>query len=271
MPDENQWRHTLREAMAERAMRQRRPQADELIAYVEGRLSPSEREEVEEAAALHPDVARELAELVTFLDLQPPAGVEAPSDEEVAASWERFQPRLEELRGRYLVGETSPRTTQPLAAARPPRRRFRVAWARAAALFFFLTTAWLLAHVLLDRNAVPDPVVNVAVAELSPLGEDVRRDGGGESVSLPRQAERLMLVLDLADPREHPAYRLTLAPAGGEPLWATDELSRFPDGTFRLLVPRGLLSRGRYRIEVAGLGTDGPVTLARYELSLEVE
>jgi hypothetical protein len=271
MPGDNQWRRALREAMAERAMRQRRPNPDELIAYVEGRLSPGEREEIEEAAALHPDVARALAELASFPDVEPPPGVEAPSDEEVTASWRRFRPRLEELRGSRPAGEAEPRIARPPAAIQPPRRRFERAWAQAAALFFFLTTAGLLMYVLADRTGAPEPVVNLAVAELSPVGEGVRRSGGGEAVSLPPEADRLVLVLALADAREYPAYRLLLEGVDGETSWTTDALRRFPDGTFRVLLPRHLLTSGRYRIEVAGLAPAGPVTVARYELALEVE
>lgn len=270
MPGDDQWRRSLREAMAERAMRHRRPEPEELIDYVEGRLSPARREEIEEAAALDPELARELAELAVFPDVEPTADMAAPSEAEVTASWQRFRPRLEELRRRGAVAP--PRAAPPESL--PPRRpTARWTLAHAATLFFFLTTAALLVAVVRGSSRPPQPLANVAVAELSPVGEEVRRAaGGGERIALPRKTERLVLVLSLTDAGEHPAYRLTLRTAAGEPLWSTDELRRFDDGTFRLLLPRRLVAGGgRYLVEVEGLEADGPVALARYELVVEVE
>lgn len=269
MPGDDQWRRSLREAMAERAMRHRRPEPEELIDYVEGRLSPARREEIEEATALDPELARELAELAVFPDVEPTADMAAPSEAEVTASWQRFRPRLEELRRRGTVAP--PRLVPEPIPSRRPTARWTLA--HAAALFFFLTTAALLVAVVRGSGRPPQPVANVAVAELSPVGEEVRRAaGGGERIALPREAERLVLVLALADAGEHRAYNLTLRTAAGEPLWSTDELRRFDDGTFRLLLPRRLVAGGgRYLVEVEGLDADGPVALARYELVVEVE
>jgi hypothetical protein len=256
MPGDDQWRRSLREAMAERAMRHRRPEPDELIDYLEGRLSAAEREEIEEAAAHHPEVARELAELAAFPGTDPDAGVPPLGEDELTASWQRFRPRLASLR-----------------PSSPPARRATVRWtlAHAAALFFFLTTLALLVALARDTFAPPAPLPNVAVAELSPVGEEVRRADGEPTVRLATEAQPLLVVLALAEAREFPAYRLTLTTASGESLWRTDELHRFDDGTFRLLLPRQLVAEGRYRLELFGRGDDGDVPLARYELSVETE
>jgi hypothetical protein len=149
------------------------------------------------------------------------------------------------------------------------RRSFeRVALPLAASLLVATLAAFFWGWSLVRENhLLARPQVNVAVLDLVPLGE-VRQDEGGNA-GVPREAEAVLLVLNLADLRPFQTYRAeVLGVPDGKLLWASDALQRSVRGNFTLQFPRPFPGSGLYRVRLFGVDGGKREPLADYEVDL---
>jgi hypothetical protein len=123
-------------------------------------------------------------------------------------------------------------------------------------------------HRRLDQ--LSGPRTGVFVADLLPEEVDQRR-GAGEEVRAPRWADRLLLLLNLADPRTYPSYRAEVTGPEGERVVVLPDLHRSPSGLLALEIPRQLLTPGRYRILLYGEAPQGPEEVAGYTFDFAAE
>ena len=139
-----------------------------------------------------------------------------------------------------------------------------------AALIALLAVAFGLAvWVTQLRREIAQPRVNVHLADLVPP-EAAREGGEGatQTVSVPAEASRLVLLLNLAAPRVFPEYEVEIVDAGGRTVWRRRGLRRSPDGTFAVEMPRRFLPPGDYRLRLGGLGPGGPEPVVEYRFAL---
>ncbi|HEX4956251.1 MAG TPA: hypothetical protein VF017_22910 [Thermoanaerobaculia bacterium] len=237
-------RDALIEALAENARsrggEEVLPEPEEILDFLEDRLPPARRAELERLFVASPEAAAMLVDLAELHGAEPPAA-DAPADFAVRAGWRKLEGRL----------------TEPAAAPRrlPPR------WLGLAASALILTNAGLGLWVWRLKQAESRPVANLASLELgsglragtdptlelalgSPLrlvvkppepcpvyqaevrgpGDQGRQtvagleqDGFGNLVLLLRlEAGDYVLRLSGCEPRrELESYRFTIAPLGG--------------------------------------------------------
>jgi hypothetical protein len=234
------------------------PAPELLFEYQERLLTPVQAEEVQDHLALCPDCARMVLELAGTV---PPAVPGAPSrlsEREMAEVWPGLRKRL-----------PFPAAPSPAWAWAWRRPLERVALPLAAA--FLAATVGLSvwsASLLRDQQRLTRPQANVAIVNLAPQGQEVLREGKRPS-AVPRDAEEVLLVLNLADLRRFPTYRAEiLTAADGRLLWAGDDLERSSRGNFTLRLPLSFLPPGRYRIRLFGLDGGRREPLADYEVDL---
>ena len=95
------------------------------------------------------------------------------------------------------------------------------------------------------------------------------------TVSLPRQASSLLLILNLGDRGEASAdYRVevsVLAEGGAKSLWSHPGLLPTRFGSFTLELRRERIRPGRYQLQLFGRSGSGEELLAQYQFSLVVE
>ncbi len=250
------------------------PTPEELLAYRDGRLDPSERKSVEARIAVYPDAARTLADLAAFPEVEPAPGVPDISAEEVSARWQSFRQRLADLPAPQPAMPEEPRET-PVVSLHPEPSAARgiPAWWLAAAASVALAAGlgggFLAGRT--SRNPVPASAINVAIAELRPVEEGGNR-AAASPVELPQDAEDLVLVLGLADAGDFPDYEAEIVDTQGVRVWFRGGLQPTQLGNFQLSFRRGVLGPGQYRIDLfarqQGEGAERRL-LARYELRIE--
>lgn len=233
------------------------PASEYLFEYQEGLLTAEEASEIQNHLALCSDCARMVLELAGSVEPEF-REVEAPlSEERMAALWPGLRQRL---------------SNPPQPKAARWRRSFeRVALPLAASLLVatLATTfwAWSLSR---ENRVLARPRVNVAVRDLAPLSDPEIRREEGETTGIPRDAEAVLLVLNLADLRPFPTYRAEILEASpdGKLLWASDAMQRSVRGNFDLQIPRPFPGSGRYRIRLFGVEGDRREPLAEYKVDL---
>jgi hypothetical protein len=98
------------------------------------------------------------------------------------------------------------------------------------------------------------PRLNLYIADLEPgPGDLVRSEAPPSTLTVPPDADHVLLLLDLSDLRAFADYELEIAGAGGAPVWSTRGLRRTPDGNFTVALPRAFLPAGRYHLTVSGM------------------
>lgn len=235
------------------------PTPDELLAYLDGELDDAARESIEARIAVYPEAARALADLSSFPDVEPAPGTVAPTDEEVAATWQALREKLRDVE--------PARPTPPRPVEIGPRRRTPV-WKLAAAALVLLAAGWTGGFLVGRSASVPQPqaAVNVAISELAPLTDATR--SSPSAVELPAGSEELVLVLGLADEGRFPDYRAELVDEAGKRLWSRPGLRPTTLGTFHLGFRRGALAPGTYQIHLYGQEGERGTLLATYGLRL---
>jgi hypothetical protein len=141
----------------------------------------------------------------------------------------------------------------------------RALWAAAALLALALGWVGGFFTGRASRTPVPDSAVNVAVAELPPVGEGAR--AAATVVDLPSGSEELLLALALPEEGEFPDYSAEILNEAGARVWNRQGLRPTPLGTLHLAFRRGALAPGVYRVRIEG--PEGPVAI--YELRLVEE
>lgn len=288
---------TLREmAEEQRAGLQGHPTALELSEYREGRLPERQTEALEEHLAVCPRCTASVFAQIEK-SRHEASGFEL-SPKEIDASWQQFHARLTaELAAEAkqptppapeaVTRASAPSIEEPsivapsVATPQAPTesagsnwldgwmnvwRRPQPAW---AVLALVALSAGFTALVLRDR-----PAVNVVVANLTPEEAGVQRAAEGiPALGAKGQSSRVVLILDLADLRPFPAYRLEVRRSGEERLlWRSDGAERGPFGNFTLELPSTFLAAGDHTVTLYGLAQGAPAEpLARYSFRLEVQ
>ncbi len=252
MDNEKDLKIGVRALAAEARRSLEHPLPEELLDYQAGDLREAERERIQEHLALCPGCVRALLDLEAFPDVEPVRPEDRLTDAELSHEWQRFR-----------------QAVAPLPAAERPRVSHPVL---ALAAVLLLAVVGLSFWVLRLRGEVRDlsaPQAGILVADLVPRDEAVERaEGDGEVVRVPGWADRVVLILNLADPVTHPAYRVEIAQDGRE-VWRRAGIRRSADGTFALEVPRRLLPAGRYRIRLFGIEGGAELPVAEYRVRIE--
>lgn len=246
MDDEQRLRAGIRALAAEdRQGPGSHPSPDELLAYYEGDhegdhaedVSADERERIQDHLARCSECARTVLDLSSFPNVEPAREEDRLSDFDLAAEWRRFQERAGTAPAR-------PAKASPFASA-------RLAYALAAALL--LAVIGLSIWVVRLREEAAGPRVNVLLADLLPREAAVERSADEETIRFPEWADRLLLILNLAEAPSHSAYRVEIATPEGREVWSRRGLRPSADGNFTLEVPRSLLPGERYVVRLYGL------------------
>jgi hypothetical protein len=232
----------------------RHPTPDELLDYHVGETSLEQRESIQEHLARCPMCVRTVLDLAAFPNLPVPGSEERLSSDEISAEWERFRERVGHFR--------PPGVWRTLGSIPLP-------WKLAAALF--ITCLGLsLQTVRLQRKMgdLSRPRGGVELVDLSPVdGKVERAEGGTEGFRPLPWADRLVLLLNLADVRSFPEYEAEITAADGHEVWRGG-IRQTPDGTFALEVPRRFLPSSSYHIRLFGFGPQGRIPVAEYSLVL---
>lgn len=225
------------------------PAPGELLDFLAGDLSEGGRERIEDHLALCRACARTALELAGSSELEAaPAGA-LLTEKELAAEWERFRGAL---------------------AATPARRTAAmrgVPWALAAGLLLAVVgLGWWVGELAREVRRLSAPRGDMVVADLLPVAARERAAGEdeGEEVPVPAWAERVVLLLALADPGAAAEYRVEIAGADGGGGRQIRGLRRDPDGTLALDLPARMLRPGRYRIRL--FTAEGGKPVAEYAL-----
>ncbi|MEA2690970.1 MAG: hypothetical protein QOJ16_357 [Acidobacteriota bacterium] len=242
------------------------PSPETLVAYHEDRLVGEERERLRDHLALCADCAQLLLDLAVFPEVEVLAGLRSPTEGDVDEAWQAMQARL----GREKRAVATP---APAGVVRPPRSRPRpayVPWALAASWLLVAGLGLWVFELRREYARLAEPAVNVAVAELSVEGEQVR---GGErgSVRVSSIAGRTLFDADAAGLPRHSGYEVEIlsGPGTGHALWTGRELKRSRDDHFTLDLPPGFLSAGPYRLRLFGVDDGHREKLADYPFEIE--
>ncbi len=223
------------------------PAPGELLDFLAGDLPEAEQERIEEHLALCRACARTALELASGSEEELASGEARLTKEEVAAEWERFRAAL--------------------PPARPAWRRAAPGgggWALAASLLLAVIglAVW---NVRLSRE-LRAPRAEVAVVDLVPL-EAVERREETETVAIPGWADRVVLLLNFAEPTASTLFQIEILAEDGRPVWSSRGIRRSEEGTFSVEMPRSFLPAGVYRIRLSGIG-ETPEPVADYAVRI---
>jgi hypothetical protein len=249
------------------------PVPEDLLAYHEGQLSAEESEEVREHVAVCARCADLVQDLAHFPEPEPTDPSSEASEEAILARrWESLQKRLGQEGGLGLAPRTErgkPRRQWGFFRLRP------ISGTLAAGLVAVSVGLAFWALVLQQRLAeLSRPAVRVAVSSLVPREIAAARDEEQlEPTAVPAWADRILLILNLFEPRSYSAYQVEIFDAlqDGRVIWSNRDLRRAPDGNFAFEVPRSFLPAGAYRIELSGLDRSRRDRLAVYNLLLDFD
>lgn len=231
------------------------PAPEELLDYHLGDLAAADRERLQDHLVLCAACSRAVLDLDSFPHVDPARETDRLSEFELAADWKRFRERA---------------FAKPAAAARP-----RLAWALAASLLVAALGLSLWGARLREQvRELSGPRADVFVADLVPLGSEVRGPESVEVVRVPAWADRVLLILNLAGRPAYPEYEARVLGPGGSAVWSLGGLRPSPDGTFALEVPADLLEGGAHRIRLLGIrdgGAGGAELVAEYGVRLQPE
>lgn len=212
------------------------PTVDEMLALEAGTLSPEETERVRGLLVAYPELARALAQPFPEDDESLPEG-------ELDRRWTEFQ-------------QTLPR--------RPERGRLLLFWRTTAALaaavaITFGGLLWQARHDLARPHVIGDEHV---------LQEDGERGGTETALIVTSHADSCLLMVPVIGAQDYEDYRLDIhAPGRQSPAWRSGVLSRPPNETFAIVVPRRFLaSAGTYQVMLYGVRGQGEERLATYSL-----
>jgi hypothetical protein len=217
-------------------------------------------EQVQDHLALCRDCSGLLLDLAAFPDLEPPAGVPALSDEEVAAALRRLQPRLETTGGKVVPFRPE--------SAPGPAPVSRYAYVLAAAMAFLIVGLfWRVVSLNRTVQNLSAPRFDVALVDLVPSTE-VSRAGGVEEKVVPRGGERFFLLLNLREEPSQSSFEADLLDSKGALLWK-GRAEGGPKTSFTLDMPRRLTPPGSYRVDLYGVEGGERTKLADFLFEVE--
>lgn len=259
-------------AASRRRSAEEAPSADRLIDYQAGLLADDEAQQVEAYLAYHPEAAALLLDVAALPEGRAAEVEGVLSSAEAAADWQRLQARLGSTGGRDA--EPGDREAAALRAAAavpmPPSASRALPWSLAAV--FFATTIAAGVWVSLQQaaiDALSQPRANVVLHDLQPEQTGTRRGGPPPPPStVPGGGTGYVLILNLIERRTYERYRAELRDAAEHVVWQADQLVRHAYG-FSLVVPRGYLDPGRYRIHLFGHHAQTESELATYRVEVD--
>lgn len=222
------------------------PAPEELLDYHLGDLAEADRERIQDHLVLCEACSRTVLDLDSFPDVDPAREADRLAEFELAADWKRFRE------------QTAAKRVRPAA----------LPWAVAASLLVAALGLSLWGVRLREQvRELSGPRADVLVADLVPLGSEVRGPEAGEVVRVPAWADRVLLILNLAARPDYPEYEVRVLGPDGREVWSRRGLRPSADGAFALEVPAGLLRGGAHRIRLLG----GSETVAEYGVRLQPE
>jgi hypothetical protein len=242
-----------REVKAEdRRQREEPPTVDEMLAYVQGELSPEDEARVGQRLVLYPALIRALTTPFPAEDAVPGD----PGYLSSAALDERWASMQTRLHGDQPGSELFP----------PPQARVLRFWQRsAAALAAVLVLA--VSGLLLQAQAVKR--LQVEQREPHVMGDQwLRPDGtrGGPVAPLSMEGDSFLLRGVL--PREfYPQYRFEIVAKDARPIW-TATVGPIKD-EFSLIVPHAFLAPGEYQVVLYGLRGSREERLSSFTFHVE--
>jgi hypothetical protein len=246
------------------------PTTEELVAYAQGQLPAEEALRVQEYLALHPELARAIAEPVPDSYHGEPGAPDYLSRDEVQRDWVALQARLGGPGKHFEMNYELAKATPSYPPHRPWLAPHGLALA-ASLLMVVFAGLYVQAQRELSQLAreLREPRANPEHRLLLPDGE---RGAARPDILLPAAADHFLLKPALVGHPDFADYRLKIIDtSGGEPrvVWDRTGLRRLSDDTFELWVPRDFLSSEEYRLELYGIDEDRTETpLARYTLRL---
>jgi hypothetical protein len=244
---------------------------ERLAAYHERRLDEAEAEEVRDELALRPESAEVVADLER-LDARPTREARA------AIPRQEMSEAFDALRERLAEAGSLPASTSGV----PLWPWWRRPWALATVMALvpaLLLSIWVvrLERQLAARSA---PTTAATIVQLSAADEQAVRsiprpatdDSVEDRLGGHRWAELVVFVIGTDSLDEAAEYSVEIRKAGagdGTSIWRQDNVRRDPTGSFQLVVPRGFLEPGEYRLIVIGHGPGEPRSLAEHEVRFE--
>ena len=246
---------TLEQVMADRleAMGEE-PSSETLLAWRQGRLDESEREQLLERAAVDPAFARELLDTLDFPELPAEQPWDAPTRER---KWQRFTERMraEGVWADEAADEASstregvdPPVTFPTSVAGSARRAG--AWGRlplAASLLIGVLLGATLYRVV-DGPATPVPALRNV--ESLALAFDHEAGGRGSVAEIKASAEWLQLVFSASALPVAERYGLRVLDVTGREVYRQAGLVPGTGARLTALVPIEDLAAGGYRAKL---------------------
>lgn len=228
------------------------PTPDELVAYHARTLADDHNDQVQEHLAL----CRECTQMVMQLS---PAGsslrrLDPISDEHVSEAWERF---VSQLAAEHTLDS-------------PTRRRSRHWAAGLAAIAAVLTVtigAALFSLWTLQGLEQEQPAANVNLI-YPELVEPMRSENIEPPPVVPDFNGSILVLNPRAPFARYSAEIEGLQDASTRILWSTDDLIPSKIGELTVIVPRGYLPQGTYRIRLFGFKDDQKEFLDVYRFSL---
>lgn len=269
-PDSPEKIPTDREALAavlEERARERAgadPEAEELLNYLEGRLSPEAEQEIQRRLVASPSASRKLLDLADLMAAGEEAEArasaeaegEAPADLALHAAWRDLQGRLPGgAAAATAEGRREARTSRPGGLSRG-------LVALAASLFVAVLAlgvwVWRLEQGGVPREGPVEGPVMASVETLE-LFEAVRSD----RVPTVELGPDGWLQLYLRPPEDCPSYTAELAGAGPDGTHTERDLTRDELGLVNLLV-RG--EPGRYSLRILGCEPERELSTYGFEI-----
>lgn len=224
--------------------------ADELVAYHEGTLSPEAMRRVQDHLVSCRECAALLADLEGLGDPGFGAGEEIPEDAGEIV-WEKVRREIKEP-AKVVPFQRRQRTAAPLQAL-------------AASLLIATLglSAWV-AHLRDRVEGLSSPQLNAPILDLYPAGS-TRGEGPGLQ-AVPPDARLFTVVLNPAGRPEVQDYEVEIVNAEGDEVWRAGGLEPNPYGSFSLTLSRDLLEPGDFRVRLVG---GGRKLIEEYALRIE--
>ena len=270
--------HFRKLSRAEAAGLEDHPEAEELLAYHDGRLGEVRGKQVQAHLALCAECAGTILDLGTFPGVELRACGHERTQADQEADWLAVERRLvREVPGGHqeaLYPAEQPSASPASTLSFPPPSS-RSHWPKAVAAVFLATTVALLAQRYLEPEPgggeLATPRANLYFEELLPVDESTTRSDSSAKVSLPAQASSLVLILTTESFREYMTYEAVITGGSDGRRWRLEGLARARDGSFSVDLPRSLLTAGTYWLELNALDDGTPSQIARYHFDLELE
>jgi hypothetical protein len=225
------------------------PTAEEVLAYFDGKLSDADEARVRELLVAYPEMARAATAPFPSDDARPgdPGFL---SEAELSKRWESLQGRIHQPRGARVLQFWQ--AVAAIAAA--------LAITFGSLLWRSQVNAQRLTAEVTQPHVIPDEIV---------LVPDGRRGPGDAATTVTPVGDSYLLVASVLNPEHYDKYRLEIAgvtPNGMRTVWRSAALTRRPDDTFLIGVPRAFLPPGLYRIVVYGTNGGPEEQIASYSL-----